>query len=196
LQNLSRAAFFGVDNSGRVSDICANDETRHRHTPPRQPSRQPADRALLPRGNPAHRVRFAQAAGVSERHRAADHSALLRTNNKEVATAILREAEKKADKTKQNERKKDMNTTKQSNMSDHGTVEHGDKTLVLTQDAYPTSGSFPVPGGATYTGDWYEAHAVDAGGTDYRVIWTDVDYETEDESEACDWDDPDYVLEA
>lgn len=95
-----------------------------------------------------------------------------------------------------NERKKDMNTTKQSNMSDHGTVEHGDKTLVLTQDAYPTSGSFPVPGGATYTGDWYEAHAVDAGGTEYRVIWTDVDYETEDESDACDWDDPDYVLEA
>ena len=89
-----------------------------------------------------------------------------------------------------------MNTTKQSNMSDHGTVKHGDKTLVLTQDAYPTSGSFPVPGGATYTGDWYEAHAVDAGGTAYRVIWTDVDYETEDESEACDWDDPDYVLEA
>jgi len=37
---------------------------------------------------------------------------------------------------------------------------------------------------------------VDAGGTDYRVIWTDVDYETEDESGACDWDDPDYVLEA
>ena len=89
-----------------------------------------------------------------------------------------------------------MNTTKQSNMSDHGTVEHGDKTLVLTQDAYPTSGSFPVPGGATYTGDWYEAHAVDADGTDYRVIWTDVDYETEDESDACNWDDPDYVLEA
>jgi len=79
-----------------------------------------------------------------------------------------------------------------SNMSDHGTVKHGDKTLVLTQEAYPTSGSFPVPGGATYTGCWYEAHAVDAGGTDYRVIWTDVDYE----SEACDWDDPDYVFEA
>ena len=104
--------------------------------------------------------------------------------------------EKTMKATKQNERKKDMNTTKQSNMSDHGTVAHGDKTLVLTQDAYPTSGSFPVPGGATYTGDWYEAHAVDAGGTDYRVIWTDVDYETEDESEACDWDDPDYVFEA
>ena len=98
---------------------------------------------------------------------------------------------------KQNERKKDMNTTKQSNSNlNNLTIMHGDKTLVLTQDAYPTSGSFPVPGGATYTGDWYEAHAVDAGGTDYRVIWTDVDYETEDESEACDWDDPDYVLEA
>ena len=72
------------------------------------------------------------------------------------------------------------------------TIMHGDKTLVLTQEAYPTSGSFPVPGGATYTGCWYEAHAVDAGGTDYLVIWTDVDYE----SEACDWDDPDYVFEA
>ena len=98
--------------------------------------------------------------------------------------------------THKKEKEKKMNTTKQSNMSDHGTVKHGDKTLVLTQDAYPTSGSFPVPGGATYTGDWYEAHAVDAGGTAYRVIWTDVDYETEDESGACDWDDPDYVLEA
>ena len=42
----------------------------------------------------------------------------------------------------------------------------------------------------------YAVFEVDAGGTDYRVIWTDVDYETEDESEACDWDDPDYVLEA
>ena len=92
-----------------------------------------------------------------------------------------------------------MSTKKQrqaEQIKAHGTVEHGDKTLVLTQDAYPTSGSFPVPGGATYTGDWYEAHAVDAGGTDYRVIWTDVDYETEDESDACDWGDPDYVLEA
>ena len=101
--------------------------------------------------------------------------------------------------THRKEKEKTMSTKKQhqtEQIKDHGTVAHGDKTLVLTQDAYPTSGSFPVPGGATYTGDWYEAHAVDAGGKDYRVIWTDVDYETEDESDACDWDDPDYVLEA
>ena len=101
--------------------------------------------------------------------------------------------------THRKEKEKTMSTKKQhqtEQIKDHGTVKHGDKTLVLTQDAYPTSGSFPVPGGATYTGDWYEAHAVDAGGTEYRVIWTDVDYETEDESDACDWDDPDYVFEA
>ena len=81
-------------------------------------------------------------------------------------------------------------------MSEHGTVKHGVKTLTLTQEAYPQGGSFPVPGGATYNGDWYEAHAVDADGNDYRVIWTEIDLETEDASEACDWDTPDYVLEA
>ena len=80
-------------------------------------------------------------------------------------------------------------------MSDHGTVEHKGKTLELTQEAYPTSGSFPVPGGETYSGNWYEAHAVDADGNDYRVIWTEVDRDREDASEACDWDNPDYVLE-
>jgi hypothetical protein len=82
-ENLSRGAFLGVDISGGVSDTCANDETGHRQTPPRQPRRQPADRAILARGNPAHPVRFAQAARFSQRHRAADHSALLRTKNKE-----------------------------------------------------------------------------------------------------------------
>ena len=71
-------------------------------------------------------------------------------------------------------------------MRDHGTVEHGDKTLTLTQEAYSQGGSFPVPGGATYNGDWYEAHAVDANGNDCRVIWTEVDHQTEDESDACD----------
>ena len=81
-------------------------------------------------------------------------------------------------------------------MSDYGNVEHGDTMLTLTQEAYPQGGSFPVPGGATYNGDWYEAHAVDADGNNHRVIWTEVNHETEDESEACDWDNPDYVLEA
>ena len=81
-------------------------------------------------------------------------------------------------------------------MSDHGTAQHGDKTLELTQDAYPQGGSFQVPGGATYDGEWYEAHAVDSDGNDYRVIWTEVDWSADDASDACDWDNPDYVLEA
>jgi len=83
LKILLYSAFLGVDNRGEVSDTCANDETRHRHPTPRQPSRQPANGSLLPRGNPADRGRFAQAAGVSKRHRAADHPSLLRTENKE-----------------------------------------------------------------------------------------------------------------
>jgi hypothetical protein len=83
LHFLSRGAFFGVDNLGKVSDTCANDESRHRHTTPRQPSRQPADCAILARGNPTHRFRLSQAAGFPKRHCAADHPALLRTENKE-----------------------------------------------------------------------------------------------------------------
>ena len=73
-------------------------------------------------------------------------------------------------------------------MNDHGTVEHEGKILELTQEAYPRGGSFPVPGGATYSGNWYEALAVDAEGNEYRVIWTDGD------SESCDWGKPDYVI--
>jgi len=79
----SRGAFFLVDTFAKVSDTCANDETRHRQTPPRQPSRQPADCAILPRGNPAHRFGLSQAAGFPKRHRAAYHPFVLRTENKE-----------------------------------------------------------------------------------------------------------------
>lgn len=80
-------------------------------------------------------------------------------------------------------------------MSDHGTVKHGDKTLELTQDAYPQGGSLPARGG-THDGKWYEADAVDADGNHYRVLWTEVDWSAEDASNACDWDNPDYILEA
>ena len=75
------------------------------------------------------------------------------------------------------------------------TIEHKGKTLELTQEAYPTGGSFPVPGGATYNGNWYEASAKDGDDNNYRVIWTAVDWSADDASGACDWDNPDYVAE-
>ena len=67
------------------------------------------------------------------------------------------------------------------------------KTITLTQDAYPTGGSFRVGTEAKYTGDWYEAHAEDSDGNEYMVRWTDVDWDADDGADACDWDNPDYI---
>ena len=64
----------------------------------------------------------------------------------------------------------------------------------LTQDAYVTGGSFPTAWGM-YNGEWYEAHAEDEDGNEYIVRWTDVNWGVEDEGDACDWDNPDYVQE-
>ncbi len=67
------------------------------------------------------------------------------------------------------------------------------KTVTLTQEAYPAGGSFPVGQEATYNGHWYEAAAEDNDGNEYIVRWTDVDWSAEDESDACDWDNPNYI---
>ena len=66
--------------------------------------------------------------------------------------------------------------------------------LTLTQEAYPTSGSFPVgTETAMFNGSWYQSHAIDADGNEYIVRWTAVDWDAEDGSDACDWDNPDYI---
>lgn len=79
-----------------------------------------------------------------------------------------------------------------------GTVEHGNKTLALTQQAY-------VNNHGTDGGVRYFAAAVDAEGNEYQVEWDttaawDEAYKAarngddsgycDDESNACDWDTP------
>jgi len=66
--------------------------------------------------------------------------------------------------------------------------------LELTQNPFATGGSFPTLGGV-YNGEWYEAHAEDSGGKEYMVRWTNVNWGVDDESDACDWGNPDYVQE-
>lgn len=61
-------------------------------------------------------------------------------------------------------------------------------------DAYVEGGSFETSAG-TYGGNWYQAHAKDKDENEYTVIWTDVDWNAKDESNACNWDKPDYVLD-
>ena len=61
-------------------------------------------------------------------------------------------------------------------------------------NAYVTGGSFQVLAG-TYSGSGYEAHAIDSSGKRWRIIWTNVNWEVDDESDACDWDNPDYILD-
>jgi len=65
---------------------------------------------------------------------------------------------------------------------------------LVIDDAYADGGSFPTSLG-TYNGKWYQSDARDKDGNRYRVIWTKVDWDTEDESNACNWDSPDYVLD-
>ena len=66
--------------------------------------------------------------------------------------------------------------------------------LTLTQQAYATGGSFPIgTGTARFNGNWYEAHAEDSDENEYIVYWTDVNWDCDDEGDACDWDNPDYI---
>lgn len=70
---------------------------------------------------------------------------------------------------------------------DFGTVQHGDKTLTLTQQAYADRDHGLVEAGSII----YRAIATDAEGNEYRVIWAQYDgFDGDDESDACDWSNP------
>ena len=79
----------------------------------------------------------------------------------------------------------------------YGEITSGGKAYALRQDAYPAVGSFDT-GDGRYDGNWYEAGAVDADDNKYTIYWTRVNWddinESQDEGNACDWDNPDYII--
>lgn len=79
--------------------------------------------------------------------------------------------------------------------SKYGEISTSEGTLTLTQQPYPEGGCFEPYRGWRFEGNWYQAAAVAADGNDYRVYWTDVDWTAEDEADAADWDNPDYICE-
>jgi len=74
-------------------------------------------------------------------------------------------------------------------------IKHNKIELNVSGDAFATGGGFQVDG-KTYSGNWYESKATDNDGKEHRVIWTDVNWDVEDGSDACDWENPDYILQA
>jgi len=74
-------------------------------------------------------------------------------------------------------------------------INHNEIELNVSDDSHSDTGSFPVEGGV-YNGSWYESSATDSEGNEYRVIWTDVNWDAEDGSDACNWESPDHILEA
>lgn len=46
----------------------------------------------------------------------------------------------------------------------------------------------------TTQGAHYRALAVDSNGTQYVVIWTDIDVDCADEADAANWDQPDAIV--
>jgi hypothetical protein len=81
-------------------------------------------------------------------------------------------------------------TTTGINGCDHGTIIKNDGEIIdMTQQAYINQGGTP-------TDCWYEARATsrtrrDADGdpVQYKVQWEITNSDTDDESEACNWDD-------
>jgi len=71
--------------------------------------------------------------------------------------------------------------------NNYGTVEFEGKEYTLTQQPYID--------GKTDDRPHYRAMAVDKEGNDHEVTWNVVDYWEiiEDESESCDWDEPESV---
>jgi hypothetical protein len=69
------------------------------------------------------------------------------------------------------------------NRVEYGTIKTSDGILIdLVQLAYLQQGGTP-------TQTWYEAAGEDrATGDDYKIYWEITQSDTEDESEACDWD--------
>ena len=72
----------------------------------------------------------------------------------------------------------------------YGTVQHNGMTLTLTQQAFITCDG-------SNTGEcYYSAGAVDADGNEYKVRWEIRDgFDGDDESNACDWDEPSLIVE-
>lgn len=77
---------------------------------------------------------------------------------------------------------------------DFGNIFEMDGVVITPkQNAYINGGSFNTTAGR-YEGNWYEQSATGSDGNDYRIIWTTVDWDDEDEANACDWDIPDYII--
>ncbi|MET3505554.1 hypothetical protein [Halalkalibacter oceani] len=58
-------------------------------------------------------------------------------------------------------------------------VEFEGKEYRTLQDAYVSD-----------DGSEYKAHAVDENDKEYMIYWETINFDTSDESEACDWDNP------
>jgi len=65
--------------------------------------------------------------------------------------------------------------------------------ISLTQDAYAQGGF--VQAGVCELTEWYEASAKDAEGNVYRIIWKVSHPDADDESLACDWENPWSILD-
>ena len=64
------------------------------------------------------------------------------------------------------------------------------------QEPYANGGTIVFPDGSRYDGKWYECLAIGEHGNNYRLLWTNVNWDAEDESDRCNWDSPDYILNA
>ncbi|MFD1179191.1 hypothetical protein ACFQ3W_23260 [Paenibacillus puldeungensis] len=72
-----------------------------------------------------------------------------------------------------------MKSFSELNATNSTIVEWEGKTLKTIQDPYVSD-----------NGEQYIAHAIDAEGNEYLITWSVINYETTDESEACNWDEP------
>jgi len=71
---------------------------------------------------------------------------------------------------------------RQTLIDQNGIYQLGDTKLYLTQYPYINQGGTP-------TQVFYQAHAIDDDGNSYMIFWDIINEDTEDESEACDWED-------
>lgn len=65
----------------------------------------------------------------------------------------------------------------------------------LTQEAYICGGEYRLRENSIYVmNEWYEAHGIDDDGAEYNIVWKIKDgidiNELQDESEACEWNEP------
>jgi len=71
-------------------------------------------------------------------------------------------------------------------MEDFGTVQWNGKTYYLTQQAY-ASGTWDNP--------IYKANAINVHDEEYEITWDCINSLSEDEHDACDWENPISVRE-